>query len=221
MDRRRLLACLALIALAPRSALARPVRVPATDAFPMLDSYLELPPEKRDRFSFAYRAFRKTEPAPDAKAALITADGTRTPVVFTPDGAVTNLPTLDQLKHKAMFEIEGPGFGFLLEPLATIPLADHIAVAELALSLAQVNAAIVAFAGPDAGSLRNLTACYFPGAAGGDAVQADGAAKPLPSFDFKTLGPTEYFEPRRAEGAVTLAFAQAPSRIILATPPRR
>jgi hypothetical protein len=219
MDRRFAMACLAASFLAPSAALASPHRVPATDALLMLDSYLALPPAERDRFSFVYRVMRDDKPAADARATLVTADGARIPFVIEPDGTIANLPTLEQLKHKAMFETDGRELSFLLEPRATIAPSTRIAVGDLVQAMAQLNAAIARFAGAYSGQVDKLTAAFFPDAGEGQAVLADGSSRPLPTFKFKALGKTAYFEQRRAPGAVAVTFAQPPSRIILSPPP--
>lgn len=218
MHRRHLIAALAIAALSPRTALAGAHPVPAEDAFLMLDSYLGLPPQARDRFSFVYRAVHKGLPATDAKAWLVASDGTRTSILFAPDRSMTNLPTLQQLKQHIKFEIGGPEFDFELEPRANIALANRIEVAAIRQSLAQLNAAIAKFA--EGAPVNPLTAAFFPDAQGGQSVRADGSQKPLPTFKFKAIGPTAYYETRRIPDAVAVTFATPPSPIILAAAPR-
>ena len=219
MRRRHLIAALG-VALLPGLGRAGVQRLALSDAFLMLDSYLALPPGERDKFSFAYRLMRDKKPAPGARAAFVDkATGARTAVALSPDATVQTLPTLAQMKSKTVFEIDGGDYQFVLEPLAAIEPAARIAVGDLTASLAQLNAAIAKFARVQGAEVAKLTIAYFPGVAAGAAVLADGSSKLLPVFAFEALGPTPYFEPRKAPGAVAVTFDKPPSRIVLAGPP--
>jgi hypothetical protein len=214
-----MLASLMAAALAPGLARAATHRYPLADAFLLLDQYLALPPGQRSRFYLAYRAVRDAHAAPDAQAAIVAPGGTRTPVAFDADGFVTNIPTLAQLKSRAVFETEGAPFKIGLEVRAQMPAADRFEAADLALTLAQVNAAVVVFS--DGQPAARLTTSYFPGAGGGAAVFADGRSAPLPIFDFPGLGPIPYFDATRFAGATRVALAKAPSRVLFGGPPHK
>lgn len=220
MRRRNFIAALGVF-LWPGLGRAAVQRLPLSEAFLMLDAYLALPPAERDRFSFAYRLMQRKKPAPGARAAFVDKAGARTPVLVGPDGTVQTLPTLDQLKSKGVFEIDGGDYQFVLEPLAAIAPATRIDVGSLVASLAQLNAAIAKFARDQRAEVAKLTTAYFPGVAAGAAVLADGSSKPLSVFDFEALGPTPYFAPAKAPGAVAVTFDRSPSRIVLAGPPTR
>jgi len=222
LERRALLAGLAALAAGePATGRAGVTRIGLADAFMLLDAYLALKPAERDRFVLAYRALRNGKPAPDVKARIVRRDRSSTPVAVDADGWVTTLPTLDELKRRDMFEVDGPPFDFALELRATMTPADRLPAAELAATLAQVNAAIVSMAGGNASGVGRLTCVYFPDAGSGRAILEAGAERPLPVFDFKLIGPTPYFEPRSTPHAMAVALAKAPSRILLAGPPRR
>jgi hypothetical protein len=220
MRRRDLIAALG-VALWPGLGRAGAQRLTLSEAFVMLDSYLALPPAERDRFSFAYRIMQGKKPAPNARAAFVDKAGARTPVTLSPDGTMLTLPTLAQLKSKAMFEIDGDNYQFVLEPLAAIAPAARIDVNDLAASLAQLNAAVAKFARAQGADIAKLTTAYFPGVVAGAAVLASGSSKPLSVFDFQALGPTPYFEPGKAPAAIAVTFDKPPARIVLAGPPRR
>jgi hypothetical protein len=220
MRRRDLIAALG-VALWPGLGRAGERRLPLSEAFVMLDSYLALPPAERDQFSFAYRILQGKKPASGARAAFVDKAGARTPVTLSADGTVQTLPTLAQLKSKAVFEIDGGDYQFVLEPLAAIAPATRISVSDLAASLAQLNVAIAKFARDQGAEIAKLTTAYFPGVVAGAAVLADGSSKPLSVFDFQALGPTPYFEPRKAPGAIAVTLDKPPSRIVLAGPPIR
>lgn len=196
-------------------------RIGLADAFLLLDQYLALKPAQRDRFQLAYRAVRKGKPAPDVKAQIIHRDHSTTPLAVDADGWVTQLPTLDQLKRRETFEVDGPDFDMAMELRATLAPADRLAVPELAATLAQVNAAMVIFSDGDPGAVGHGLACvYFPDAGTGRAILADASERPLPVFDFKLIGPTPYLDMRAQPRPVTVALARTPSRIVMAGPPR-
>lgn len=215
-------AALAVAALAaPRRAQAG-TRIALADAFLLLDAYLGLKPAQRDRFGLAYRAVRKDKPAPDVKARIIHRDHTETPVPIDADGWITELPTLEQLKRRDTFVVDGPDFDMALELRATLAPADRLPAPELIATLAQVNAAMVIFGGGDPTAVgHDLSCVYFPDAGSGRAILEGGAEQPLRIFDFKLIGPTPYFEPRTQPKATVIALAKTPSRIVMAAPPHR
>jgi hypothetical protein len=218
MHRRSVLAALGAAAFAPTLAhAAGPHRVALSDAFLLLDSYLALPPAERSGFYIAYLARRDGKPAPDVQAAIIAADGTRIPLVLGPDGLVTNLPTLDQLKSKAQFETQGAPFKFGLELRAQMPASTHVDIAALFGVLTQVNAAISKFAEGEA--IGKLTVAYFPDAGAGRTVFPDGHTTALPVSNFPNLGAIPYVEPRKVMAAQSVMLDAAPSRIMLGGPP--
>jgi hypothetical protein len=222
LQRRALIAGIAAAACAPTlPAQARITRIMLADAFLLLDSYLALKPAERDRFHLAYRAVRDGKPAPDANARIVHRDRTSTPLVVDPDGWVSALPTLEQLKARESFEVDGAPFEMALELRAALAPAARLPVSELAATLAQVNAAFVTFADGDASQVGRLTCVYFPDAGAGRAILAGGAERPLPTFDFKLTGRTPYYDTRAQPPAITVALDKPPSRILVAGTPRR
>jgi hypothetical protein len=211
----------ALAGAIARPASARVTRILLGEAFLLLEEYLDLKPAQRDRFFFAYRAMRDKKPAPDAQARVVHRDGSANPLALDAAGWVTELPTLDQLKRRDAFEVDGPPFDMLLEMRATLAPAERLAVAELASTLAQANAAIVSFAGGDPSAGGGITCVYFPDAGSGKAQMPDGAERPLPAFDFPLIGVTPYFEAHSLGRAASVTLAKAPSRLVIAGPPRK
>ena len=227
LNRRALTAALAAalaappLVLGPRAS-AAVTRVALVDAFLLLDEYLALKPAQRDRFQLAYRVVRAGKAAPDVKARIVHRDHTETPLTLDADGFVTELPTLDQLKRRETLAVEGPPFDVALELRAVQAPAERLPVPDLLATLAQVNAAMVIFAGGDPTAVGHGLSCiFFPDAGQGRALLADGAERPLPVFDFKLIGPTPYFEPHAMPKATSIALAKPPSRIVMAAPPRR
>jgi hypothetical protein len=214
-------AAVAAPALVP-TAWAKPsvTRIPLADAFLLLDYYLALKPAQRDRFYPAYRAVRDKKPTSDVAARIVHRDGTSTPLAVDAGGWVTELPSLEQLKRRDSFEVDGKPFDFSMEMRARVPPAAQMPTADLLAALAQVNAALVSFAGGDSSAVGRLTCIYFPDAGSGRALTPAGE-RPLPSFDFPLIGVTPYFEPGRLAGASAVALEKPPSRILLAGPPRK
>jgi hypothetical protein len=219
VGRRALLLALALAPAAGR-AVAGVSRVPLSDAFLLLEDYLKLPPAQRDRFYLAYRAMRGEKPAPDAKAAYLAPDGTRSPVVFDAAAVVTNPPTLAQIESRSRFETEGPPLIFDLELCASTQPAARLAVVDLTAALTQANQAVARFTGGASG-VATLTAAFFLDGGAGQALLASGESAPLPVFEFKSLGKLSYIEPARLPAAQTVSLERTPSRVILSRHPQK
>jgi hypothetical protein len=222
MRRRRLLTLLAAAATSPGLAFAAEVKtVPIDKAFPFLSAYLGLPVPQRSRFYLAYRAMRDKHPISDAKAAIIAANGARTPVAFDRLGVVMRLPSLAELRSAANVEIDGAPFQLGIELRCATQPSTHIDVGELVASLAQVNLAVAKLAGALSFIVPKLTAAYFPDAAGGQVLMGDGRATALPIYPAPTVGPVLYIEPALLAGAKTIVLAKAPSRIVLGGHPKK
>jgi hypothetical protein len=219
-SRRLLLSAALAIAAAPGAAFAAPRRVPLDAAFVLLQPYLELAPAERDRFYFAYRAVRNAKPVPDARAAIVGADGQLTPLRIDADGLVENLPSLADLKSKARFEFEGPAFDFGVEMRATLAPATRLDAAALILALTQASAAMVKFSGAMAYAAPKITAAYFPGSSAGASLLEDGSSRPLPLFAYPGLGKVPYFQPSKKAQVQAVTLDRSPTRILLGPAPR-
>jgi hypothetical protein len=213
-------AALAAPALAAAPARARVTRIGLADAFLLLDNYLGLKPAERDRFHLAYRAVRDGKPATDVQARIVHRDRTSTPLAVDGDGWVTELPTLEQLKARETFEVDGPPFEMAVELRAALAPAARLPVSELDATLKQVNAAFLTFAEGDASQVGRLTCVYFPDAGAGRAILDGGTERPLPTFDFKLTGTTPYYDARARPPAIAVALDKPPSRILVAGRPR-
>jgi|HubBroStandDraft_6_1064221.scaffolds.fasta_scaffold217153_2 hypothetical protein len=213
-------AAFAAPALAAAPAPARVTRIGLADAFLLLDSYLALKPAERDRFHFAYRTVRNGKPASDVQARIVHRDRTSTPLAVDGDGWVTELPTLEQLKARETFEVDGAPFDMAVELRAALAPDTRLPVSELDATLKQVNAAFLTFAEGDASQVGRLTCVYFPDAGAGHAILDGGAERPLPTFDFKLTGTTPYYDARARPSAIAVALDKPPSRILVAGRPR-
>jgi hypothetical protein len=220
MHRRSLLAGLVGALAAPGLAFAESRRLPLGKAFQFLEAYLKLPFQDRSLFYLAYRAVRGKRPAPDARAAIVGPDGSTIPLKVAHDGVVTNPPSLDEIQKGAVLAVEGQPFGMAIELRSAIQPAPRVDVRELARSLKQLNATVAKHAGPFAFVVPKFTAVYFPDAANGRVVLADGSTEPLPTFEMPDFGEVPYFEPDRAD-AKAVVFAKPPSRVILGEHPKK
>ena len=222
MRRRQLLGFLAIAASTPRVAFADVTTISIDKGFPYLSAYLAMPAAERSRFYLAFRAYRDKHPVAGVSAAIIAANGARTPIAFDHMGMVTTrLPDLAVLKSGAHIEIDGAPFELGPELRCATPPATHVDVHDLALALAQVNAAVVKFAGAFSFVIPKFTAAYFPDAGAAQALMADGRTAALPAFSWPALGAVSYIEPATLTGARTVVFARAPSRIVLGGHPKK
>ena len=220
MRRRDLIALLAAGAAAPGVAFADDNHLPLDKAFPLLSAYLTLPPAERSRFYLVYRATRDKRPTGDAHAVMVAANGARTPLPLDRIGQVLSLPSLAALKSAATLEIAGAAFKLAPEVRPTIPPSARLDAGQLALALAQLNAAVAKLAGALAVMAPKMTCAFFPDAGSGQALMANGRSTPLPIFPTPIFGPVPYFETTTLVGARTLVLARAPSRIVLGPHPK-
>jgi hypothetical protein len=220
MRRRDVLAGLAAAA-APNLAMAAATKtVPLAKALGFLDAYYGLPPAARSRFYLAYVGFRTGRRAPDLKATVISAAGQRTPLVLDRFGAVAHLPSLAELKTSSLEVEDGPKTGFALQARLVAPLAAQLDVGAIEAALAQINQAVVKFAGPISLVVPKITCAVFPDAGPGHATLADGRTAPLPVSQSAFFGSASYFEPASFAGARTVEFARAPAFVALSPHPK-
>jgi hypothetical protein len=220
MRRRDLLALMAAGTAAPGVAFADDDHLPLDKAFPLLSAFLTLPPGERSRFYLAYRAMRDKHPTGDAHAVIVAANGARTPLPLDRVGQVLSLPSLAALKSAATLEIAGAAFKLVPEVRSTIAPSVRLDAGQLALALAQLNAAVAKLAGALAVMAPKMTCAFFPDAGSGQALMANGRPTPLPIFPAPIFGPVPYFETTTLLGAKTLVLARAPSRILLGPHPK-
>ncbi len=211
MDRRAVLAAGVALAAAPAAALADakpPIRL--SKVFGFLDKYLAIPPAERSRFVLAYTFMLDGKPAPGLKAAIVEADGRRTPLQIGPDARALRLPTAAQLAS-ASFVADAPagaklGVKLDLEPLLTP--AQEFPVRELDLALAQANAGMAKAGGLIAFALPKLSGVSFLGSGSGRARLAGGGELALPMAEG-----APFYDPKLVRGAATILLARAPQRL--------
>jgi hypothetical protein len=191
-------------------------------AFAYLTNYYSMSPGKRDRFRLAYYAVRDRKFAPDLKAVVVSADGKRSPLVLERDARVAQLPSLAQLQSSTLEIDVSPaakvGLALVLE--ANMPASTHLDAAALAASIAQAEAGVASIAGVLSFAAPKIVSALFPEAASGQALLDGGRAAPLPTTTNWLWGQMPYYEPSSLAGARTLAFARAPSRILLSDQPK-
>ncbi len=220
MDRRRLLILSAALAVAPGAAVADAAGIPLKKAFPLLAIYLGLPPAERSRFYLAYRAVRDMRPDPGAQALIVAANGARWPIAVDHTALVLALPTLALLRSGAVMLSSDPALKLIPELRPSIAPSARVDVSELALALAQVNAAIAKIAGPLALAAPKLDCAFFPDSGGGRVVAADGRSAPLQVYSLPAIGPAPYLVPARLAGAQVVVLTRPPSRILLGAHPK-
>lgn len=210
MDRRGVMFGLALAATPALAWSQTKPPVKLSKVFGFLDKYLAIPPGQRNRFVLAYTFMIDGKPAGGLKAAILEADGRRSPLALAPDGRALRLPTAAQLAT-ASFAAEVPagtklGVRLSLEPL--IVPAQELAARDLELSLAQANAGMARAGGLIAFALPKLTGVSFPGAGSGKARLANGSEVALPVADG-----APFYDPKALKGAAVILLARVPVRL--------
>lgn len=221
MTTTRRAALMGLAALLPLSiageAFAKSKAVEAGKLFPYLDLFLSIPAADRTKFTLAY--FYKVQSGGPLAFTMISPGGVRTPLPIGPDGRVNRLPTLAELKAKPTVEMnapEGSKFKGGMMMLARMAPAATLDAVELNATIAQCQRAIKAKAGLIGFAVPKIKRVVLHGAGSGTAIDAKGAARPLPV----TAGAPSY-DPELMPGIVTLKLARAPSRIELDERPKK
>lgn len=211
-SRRRVLAGLLALAAAGPALAAGKKSVEVAKVFPYLENYLKLPAAERSRFTLAYYLQRDGRPAAGVKGALVQGE-VRTPLAVNAAGRVSPLPTLAQIKARAMVEFDVPENTRFSMSLAIEPLmrpAAELSAAELALAVTQAAKGTKKAAGLMGVAMPAITAVHFKGAAGGQAIDANGRATTLP-----VVSGAPVFEPAKYSNARTVRFSRAPTQMSL------
>lgn len=210
--RRLLIAGLAAAAAGPALAQAGGKSVEIGKAFVYLENYLKLPAAERSRFTVAYYLASGGKPATGIKAWIVHG-GARTPVAIGEHGRVMRLPTLAQVRGKAMLHLDAPAatqfnMSMALEPL--LRPAAELPAADLALGVVQASKGARRMAGLLGLAVPRIERVIFKGAPSGVAILADGRRAPLPLQKGLPV-----FEPAKLKTAVTLKFPKAPTQMMI------
>jgi hypothetical protein len=203
------LAALAAVGASGVQAQGRTVEIPLKKLFPYLEPYLSLPPQARSKFVMVYRM--EVQGAAPSAVTLTYPGGGVVPIAA--DGRVRRLPTLSMLQANGKAVAAAPkgskvGVDLALEPVMQ-PAAD-LEARELSLAVTQAAAGAKKAAGVFGFAVPKFDRVVFKGAAGGQAIRADGSAVALPVVKGDPV-----FEPARHGGAVRLRFARPPSRMTI------
>jgi len=189
----------------------------ASDAFPGLRGFLNMPQAERSQIN-VYYVLRVKHVDPATVHISLTSEGKTIPLTLQSDGRISPLPTRDQLNGGATVSISGPesaSVAMKLHVYSTQPLARTYDAVGLAKGVKQGNAAMVKIAGALALMLPKLDRVYFVG--GGDAVceLSNGQKVPLPRTTQKGEYPigTSYFVPSEISGALKINLSAQPSQV--------
>lgn len=196
----------------------------ASDAFPGLKGFLNLPAADRSQIN-VYYAVRIKHADPAAVKIVMTHNGQSQPLRVGPDGRITPLPTRDQLNSGARIRISGPASGSYAMKLHVFSPQSNgktYDAAALATGVRQANSAMSRIAGPLALMLPKLDRVYFVGGGNGEAEFANGQKKPLPKTTSAGEYPagTPYFVPSQMNGATRLTFSNTVSLAHYDNPPK-
>lgn len=217
LTRRGLVLSAAALALAPGVSLAADKKKPppaAKKVFPYYDLYLGIPAAERTRFVMNYYLRLNDKPATGQGLYVVMPGGTRTLLTQAPDGRITRMPTLAELRDgviDADEHKESDRFSLSMELQPVVRLGETMPAADLAAALDQCNAAIRKKMGVIGFAVPKMEQVIFVGAGSGQAVLTGGKTAPLPAF--KAM---PFYRPADLAGAQTLKFARAPTRALLA-----
>ncbi len=195
----------------------------ASDAFPGLKGFLNLPAGERSQINVYYILRVKNCDASQLHATLH--DGAQTiPLRLAGDGRISPLPTREQLNSGATLELSGPAtctIGPKLHVYSTQPATRTYDAAGLALGIKQSNSAMGKVAGAASFLLKKLDRVYFVGGGSGT-VDVGGQQKPLPRTTESGQYPagTPYFIPSDFNGATKISLSSAPSIALFDNSPK-
>ena len=187
----------------------------ASDAFPGLKGFLNLPAADRSQINLYYAArIKRADPA--AVKITLTHNGQTQTLHVAADGRITPLPTREQLNGGAKIKISGPASGsyaMKLHVFSTQPNGKTYDANGMTTGIKQGNSAMSKIAGPLAMMLPKLDRVYFIGGGNGEAEFAGGQKKPLPKTTSAGEYPagTPYFVPSQMNGAPRLHFSNTVS----------
>lgn len=193
----------------------------ASDAFPGLKSFYNLPAGDRSQINVYYTLRVKHCDASQLRATLKD-NGQSIPVHMAADGRLTPLPTREQLNGGATLELSFPEtctIGPKIHVFSTQAPGKTYDAAGLALGVRQGNAAMGKIAGVAAVMMKKLDRVYFVGGGSG-MVEIGGQQKPLPRTGAAGEYPagTPYFLPSTMAGAARITLSNPASIALFDTP---
>lgn len=187
----------------------------ASEAFPGLKGFLNLPAADRSQLAIYY-AVRIKHADPAAVKISMTYNGQTMPLRIAPDGRISPMPTREQLNGGARVTVSGPAGGtyaMKLHVYSPQPDGKTYDAAALNTGIKQGNAAMGKIAGALAMMVPKLDRVYFVGGGTGEAELANGQKKALPHTTTSGEYPagTPYYVPSQMNGAVRLHFSNTVS----------
>lgn len=216
-SRRGLILSAAAFAALPAAAFAADKKKPppaAKKVFPYYDLFLSIPAAERTRFVMHYYLKLNGKPTTGQPLYVVMPTGARTLLTQAPDGRITRMPTLTELKDGVIDtdktnEADKYSVEMTLQPI--LRLGETVSAADLVASLDQCNAAIKKKMGVIGFAVPKMEQVLFAGVGSGQAVLAGGKTAPLPVFQG-----LPFYRPAEMVGAQSLKFAKAPTRALMA-----
>ncbi|MFP1132514.1 hypothetical protein [Asticcacaulis sp. W401b] len=207
----------ALAFMGASAARAETKDVPCTDIFPFLLNYLNLPAAERTHFRLAYKLAVTGAKLSDIR--LVLKHNGETPLNVAADNTLTPLPPVAALKAKAPVTVtrpDGSKMGLTLLIAAALPPAAAYAAPDLKKAVDQSRAGAKKAAGVMSLAVPNLDRIVFVGAAGGQAIGADGKGAALP----KTKDGHPVFQPAAQAKAARVTLDKAPTLLRIEAKPK-
>lgn len=217
LNRRGMILSAAALVAAPAVSLAADKKKPpppAKKVFPYYDIYLGIPPAERTRFVMNYYLRLNGKPTSGQGLYVVMPGGARTLLTQAPDGRITRMPTLAELKDGVIDADDhkpSDKYSLSMELQPVVRLGETMAAADLVAALEQCNAAIKKKMGLIGFAVPKMEQVIFVGAGSGQAMLAGGKTAPLPVF--KAM---PFYRPAEMAGAQSLKFAKVPARALLA-----
>lgn len=186
---------------------------PAKKVFPYYDLYLGIPAAERSRFVLAYYLYLNGKPTTGQQLFVIQPNGTKVLLAQAPDGRITRMPTLAELKDGVVDgdkSNENDKLSISMQMQAVVRLAETMPAADLVAAIDQCNNAIKRRAGVIGFAVPKMEQVMFVGAGSGQAVLAGGKTVALPLFKGMP-----FYRPVELPGVQSLKFAKTPTRALL------
>ena len=193
----------------------------ASEAFPGLKTYVNLPAAERSQFNIYY-IVRIKHADPSQVRITLTDNGRSQALSILADGRITPLPTRDQINNGAKISISGPTAGtyaMKIRVYSPQPAGRTYDAGGLALGVKQGNAAMSKAAGAASFLLKKLDRVYFVGGGSGT-IEVNGKSEALPrtAGNGEYAAGTPYFVPAQMQGATRITLTNTPSIVMLDTP---
>lgn len=197
----------------------------ASEAFPLLKGFWNIPTADRDQIMLGYVLKVKKAPASSVNISL-TDQGKSIPITIGAGGRLSPIPTKEQMARGATVVIKGPkeaSVSLKLKIYSTQGLKVAYDAKGLARGASQSNKAASKIAGVIAATQPKIDRVYFVGATSATVTTDDGKQLTLPVTATAGEYPasTPYFLPNQLATAKTIVVNRIPSAVMFDNAPKK